>query len=153
GDVSDKVFKQATSAAGDATKAALQAQQHFGSKATVQTDAPKTQVLQDITSMEQLRNFVSSSEKPVVVYFYSKKCTPCRSFSPTFDVWSVQFRQKAQFIKACDTNALEIFAAFNIRFVPSVVVLDPKGKLIFEARGPELAKLPSVLEHPEQAAH
>ena len=148
GDVSDKVFKQAMTAAGDATKAALQAQKHFGNKLAAQTEAPKTPAIQEVGSMEQLRNLVYSSEKPVVVYFYSKSCQPCRSFSLTYDIWAVQFREKAQFIKVCDTAAPEIFGAFNIRLIPSVVVLDPKGKLLFEARGAELAKLPSVLEQP-----
>jgi len=154
GDVTDKVFKQATTAAGDATKAALQAQQHFGNKLVVQTDSPKAQVIQDIASMDQLQNLVSSSEKPVVVYFCSKLCTPCRDFSPTFDVWSVQLRQKAQFVKVYDSDAPEIFRAFNISAVPSVIVLDPKGNRIFEARGLlEVAKVPSVLEHQKQVPH
>ncbi len=147
GDVSDKVFKQAMTAAGDATKAALQAQQHFGSKLIVQTEAPKT-AIQEIGSLDQLRTLVSSSEKPVVVYFYSKSCTPCRSFTLTYDIWAAQFREKAQFVKVCDSVAIEIFKAFNIKAIPSVIVLDPKGKLLFEARGSELAKLPSVLEQP-----
>lgn len=154
GDVSDKVFKQATTAAGDATKAALQAQQHFGSKLAVQTDSPKAQVIQNIASMDQLQNLVSSSEKPIVVYFSRKDCTPCRSFSPTFDVWSVQLRQKAHFVKVYDSDAPEIFRAFNISAVPSVIVLDPKGNRIFEARGLlEVAKVPSVLEHQKQVPH
>ena len=147
GDVSDKVFKQAMTAAGDATKAALQAQEHFGNKLIAQTETPKTS-LQEIGSMDQLRTLVSSSEKPVVVYFYSKSCSPCRSFTLTYDIWALQFREKAQFVKVCDSIAPEIFGAFNIQAIPSVVVLDPKGKLIFEGRGAELAKLPSVLEQP-----
>ncbi len=148
GDVSDKVFKQAMTAAGDATKAALQAQQHFGNKLALQTEAPKAPTIQEIGSMDQLRTLVSSSEKPVVVYFYSKSCSPCRSFTLTYDIWAVQFHEKAQFVKVSNDVAPEIFRAFEIRMIPSVVVLDPKGKLIFEARGAELAKLPSVLEQP-----
>ena len=146
GDVSDKVFKQASTAAGDATKAVLQAQKDFGSKLSAQTEAPKASPIPEMASMEQLRNLVSNSEKPVVVYFYSKSCSPCRSFTLTYDIWAAQFKEKAQFVKACDSIAPELFGAFNIRAIPSVVVLDPKGKLIFEARGAELAKLPSVLE-------
>jgi thioredoxin reductase (NADPH) len=147
GDVSDKVFKQAMTAAGDATKAALQAQQHFGSKLIAQAEAPKN-AIQELGSLDQLRTLVSSSEKPVVVYFYSKSCTPCRSFTLTYDIWAMQFHEKAQFVKVCDSAAIEVFKAFNVRSVPSVIVLDPKGKLLFEARGSELAKLPSVLEQP-----
>jgi thioredoxin reductase (NADPH) len=146
GDVSDKVFKQAATAAGDATKAALQAQKYFGSKLSAHTGTAKASSIHEIASMDELRNLVSSSEKPVVVYFYSKSCSPCRSFTLTYDIWATQFKEKAQFVKACDSIAPEVFGAFNIRAIPSVVVLDPKGKTIFEARGSELAKVPSVLE-------
>jgi thioredoxin reductase (NADPH) len=147
GDVSDKVFKQAMTAAGDATKAALQAQKHFGNKTLAQTELPKASEMKELTSLNELRKLVSSSEKPVVVYFYSKTCSPCRSFSFTYDIWAAQFQDKAHFVKVSDRIAPDIFHAFHVNVVPSVLVLDSKGKLIFEGRGSnELAKLPSLLE-------
>ena len=146
GDVSDKIFKQAMTAAGDATKAALQAQEHFGDKTTAQKEPVKAPAIKEITSMEELRTLATSSDKPVVVYFYSKTCQPCRSFNYTYDIWASQLHEKAHFVKVLHGPGDDLFYAFGVRFLPSVVVLDTKGKLIFEARGLELAKVPSVIE-------
>lgn len=147
GDVSDKVFKQAMTAAGDATKAALQAQKYFGNKTVVKTIADRrASEITELSSSSQLYQLISASQKPIVVYFYSKTCIPCRSFSLTYDTWATQFQDKAHFVKACDQKAWEIFETFNITAVPTVLVLDPKGKLLFSGQGSELAKLPSLLE-------
>jgi thioredoxin reductase (NADPH) len=147
GDVSDKTFKQAMTAAGDATKAALQAQKYFGTnRSTVQAE-PEKLPMKELTSLENLRSVVASSEKPVVVYFYSKYCSPCRSFSFTYDLWASQFQDKALFVKVCGETAPDCFNAFHVEVVPTVLVLDPKGKLLFQGKGSkELAQLPSVLE-------
>ena len=146
GDVSDKIFKQAMTAAGDATKAALQAQKHFGAKTVAKTELPKLTELGELSSLNHLHSLVSSSGKPVVVYFYSKTCSPCRAFSSTYDLWAEEFQDKALFVKVCDRKAFDVFEAFHVSAVPSVVVLDSKGKLVFEGRGQELARLPEVLE-------
>jgi len=147
GDVSDKTYKQAMTAAGDATKAALQAQKYFGtSRSTAQAEPDKTP-MKELTSLANLRAVVAASEKPVVVYFYSKYCSPCRSFSFTYDFWASQFQDKALFVKVSGENAPDCFNAFHVEVVPTVLVMDSKGKLIFQGRGSkELAKLPAVLE-------
>ena len=147
GDVSDKIFKQAMTAAGDATKAALQAQKHFGSKTLALSELPKAAEIKELTSLDDLRSIVSSSEKPVVVYFYSKTCSPCRSFSFTYDLWASQFYDKALFVKVSIDNAPDVFSHFKMNVVPSVMAFDAKGKAIFQGRGyQEIAKLPAHLE-------
>ncbi len=151
GDVSDKIFKQAMTAAGDATKAALQAQKYFEAKNLAQAapaETLKPAEIKELASLDNLDTIVSSSKKPVVVYFYSKSCSPCRSFSYTYELWASQFRDKAIFVKANDKIAPDVFYAYKINSIPTVLVLD-KGKLIFQGRGSELAKLPSVLEKPD----
>lgn len=147
GDVSDKVFKQAMTAAGDATKAVLQAQKHFGNVMLTKAEQPKSVELTELSSLAELRSLVASSPKPVVVYFYSKSCSPCRAFSPTYEIWATQFQDQATFVKALDSNAYDVFKAYNINGVPAVLVLDSKGKPIFSENGSRIAKLPDFLEN------
>lgn len=149
GDVSDKTFKQAMTAAGDATKAALQAQKYFEMKnsliAAKQAIPAEVPAIKELSSLDHLQSVVSSSDKPVVVYFYSTRCNPCRAFSFTYDAWSNQFKDKAIFTKISSENAPECFEIFSVTIVPTVLVFDSKGKLLFQGRGSrEIAQLPAA---------
>lgn len=147
GDVSDKTFKQAMTAAGDATKAALQAQQYLGKNISLASTTASKSSVKELSSLASLRATISSSEKPVVVYFSSKNCPPCRSFTYTYDNWSSQFQNKALFVKVIRETAPDCFEAFRIDCYPTVLILNPKGKLLYQGCGlNELAKVPSVLE-------
>jgi thioredoxin reductase (NADPH) len=149
GDVSDKTFKQAMTAAGDATKAALQAQKYFemknsliGAKQAIPTEAL---AIKELSSLDHLQSVVSSSDKPVIVYFYSTRCTPCRAFSSTYDAWSNQFKDKAIFTKVSSENAPECFETFHVDVIPTVLVFDSKEKLLFQGRGSrEIAQFPAA---------
>ena len=84
GDVADPEFKQAVSAAGDAAKAALQAQKYLVSyiapvriasnneKKTLQNEVV------EITSKEQFVREMQNAKGAVFVDFYSTHCGPCR---------------------------------------------------------------------------
>ncbi|MBS0648284.1 MAG: FAD-dependent oxidoreductase [Verrucomicrobia bacterium] len=147
GDVSDKTFKQAMTAAGDATKAALQAQQYLGSSTSLASTAAAKSSVKELYSLASLRTAVSFSGKPVVVYFSSKHCPPCRSFTYTYEAWASQYQEKALFVKVIRETAPDCFDAFRIDCYPTVLILTPKGKLLYQGCGlNELSKVPSVLE-------
>jgi thioredoxin reductase (NADPH) len=145
GDVSDKIFRQAMTAAGDATKAALQAQNYFGTTVPAVQETAQATELREIVSLEALRQLVSTSDKPVVVYFYGKQCLPCRSFRFTYNKWASQFQDKAYFVKISGEEARDCFNLYHIQVVPTVVVFD-KEKVLYQGSGKELSNLPSFLE-------
>jgi thioredoxin reductase (NADPH) len=145
GDVSDKIFRQAMTAAGDATKAALQAQKYFGVKVPDIQSSVAAPVLEEITSLEALRKMIATSDRPIVAYFYSHQCNPCRSFRFTYNKWASQFKDKARFVKINDQTGGECFLSYGIKVIPTVVVFD-KGQVLYHGSGKELVELPSVLE-------
>lgn len=144
GDVADPEFKQAVSAAGDAAKAALQAQQFLASQAALtsqsglQAQAKISAELKkviEIRSREQFEKEVRESKVPVFVDFYSTYCGPCRMFSPIYEGWAHEYGGKAKFLKINAEEVQELFMQFQIRAVPTLVILDEKGNILRRSSG------------------
>lgn len=137
GDVCDKTFRQAMTAAGDATKAILQAQNQFHST------PPKPQ---EIASIDQLKTFLHNSKKYSVVYFYGPTCGPCRAFRSTYDKWASQYQDKAAFAKINAQEGQACFFKYQVNAVPTIIVFDENGKIVQRATGlNEINKIPSVI--------
>lgn len=135
GDVSDPNFKQAMTAAGDATKAALQAQALCTVKPQGQTAYTPSLALQEISSLKAFRTALVSSKKPTIAYFYSERCPPCRRFRPTYLAWANEFKSKADFIKLNAENATDCFQQYQVSSIPTVVIFDQNGQEMSRATG------------------
>jgi thioredoxin reductase (NADPH) len=146
GDISDKEFRQAMTAAGDATKAVLQAQKEFSSNSPAQTPQ-KVAKTTELTSLKELNQFITTSDSYSVVYFYGTTCPPCRAFRSTYDKWAVQYNTKATFAKVNSQTAQDCFMAYKIHGIPTVIVFDKKGKIVRQATGlEELSKIPKLFD-------
>lgn len=153
GDVADPEFKQAISAAGDASKAAIQAQQYLVAHspsplATTKQETPPTagKVL-EIHSKEQLEAELRSANGPVFVDFYSTYCGPCRTFSPVYEEWAKSFGGKIKFLKVNSAHAEELFRHYQIRAVPTLIILDSSGNIIRRSTGfKEISEVDKRLE-------
>jgi thioredoxin reductase (NADPH) len=146
GDVSDKYFRQAMTAAGDATKAALAACQIVSVQEQKQKSIVKEEIM-EVTSLSMLTTAVSSSQKPTVVYFYSPQCGPCRAFRSIYAKWAEQFQEKASFAKLSSENSPACLTYYHIESVPTVLIFNPKGEEIYRADSREtLAQLPRFLK-------
>ena len=136
GDICDKQFRQAMTAAGDATKAVLQAQTN------ITTPPPKTT---ELSSLNELQQFITDSHNYSVVYFYGATCPPCRAFRSTYDKWTTEYDTKASFAKVNAQTAQDCFMAYNIYGIPTVIVFDKKGKIVKQATGlEEIDKIPQL---------
>lgn len=140
GDVSDYEFKQAVTAAGDAAKAALQAQKYLTTyspqvkkSSSVAAMGPPRTI--EISSAQHFNAKLKDSPTPSFVYFYSTHCGPCRAFSLLYDSWSREYEGKIQFLKVnVDTNT-ELDTLYQIQAVPTLLIMDGKGNLVRKSIG------------------
>lgn len=90
--------------------------------------------------MEQL-NYESFQEKimnletkmykgklPVVLDFYADWCMPCKNLAPTLEELSKEYEGKVNIYKVNTEEQDELSALFNIRSLPSVIIIPMDGK-------------------------
>lgn len=157
GDVCDPEFKQAISAAGDAAKAALQAQKYLASlsfpgKNEVASQAQRSQLeikkAIEIASREHFNREIREAHGIVFVDFYATYCGPCRMFAPLYDSWAKQYGGKIKFLKVNAEVGREIFDKYQIQVVPTLVILDEKGRVIRKSSGfKEISEIEKHLEN------
>ena len=151
GDIVDPVYKQAISAAGDGAKAALQAQQFVSDRknqlaaknkppeASKPVSAFQNQVI-EISSAEQFRHELESSDVPVVVDFYASWCGPCKRISPLIESSANQLSGRVKFLKVNVDRFFDLTSTYEIRAMPTVVVLDSKGAILDKKVGADQIK-------------
>ncbi len=141
GDIADPEFKQAITAAGDGSKAALQAQQFLSQyqpepapkkkSATV----PKAKSVIEIKTKEELAKLLSEMKGAVILDFYGDYCGPCRMFGPQYEAWAEEFQGKIGFAKINVEKASELCEAYQICVVPTLVILDKEGRVVQKSSG------------------
>ena len=139
GDIADPFYKQAISAAGDGAKAAIQAQQYLSDRtnlivkaASIETpsvQAPLAEVI-EITNPSQFERELASSEGPVLVDFYATWCGPCRQISPLIETSAHELSGKVKFLKVNVDLVSSLAKTYQIRAMPTALLLSPDGKLL-----------------------
>jgi thioredoxin reductase (NADPH) len=143
GDVADPQFKQAISAAGDAAKAAIQAQRHLASRASQpltpvkNKQTAKTVAAQaiEVKSKAQFVKELQNAQGPIFVDFYSTRCPPCKMFAPLYDEWARQYGDRIKFLKVNADEVSELFIEYQVRGVPTLLIMDSKGKVARRSTG------------------
>lgn len=142
GDVSDPEFKQAISAAGDAAKAALQAQKYLAShfkelkRDLVKAQkSPSRREVVEIRCKEQLEKMIKEAEGPIFIDFFATFCGPCRMFAPLYETWAKEYGDKITFVKVNAEHLPELFEAYGVLGIPTLIILDEKGNVIRRSVG------------------
>lgn len=136
GDVTDPLFKQAISAAGDGAKAAIQAQMAFSAKKALPVEKVIAQVI-EIRDLKHLNEILRTSKVPVLVDFYATWCGPCRYLSPFMDSMARDLSGKVCICKVNVDEAADIASSYKIRSMPTVIQVDSHGKEITRKVGPQ----------------
>ncbi|MGB7978824.1 MAG: thioredoxin [Chlamydiales bacterium] len=134
GDIVDPVYKQAITAAGDGSKAALQAQQYLSDQVNLlavkekplQPLAQESEVI-EVVSIEQFEHELATSDIPVLVDFYATWCGPCKRISPVIDSSASQLAGKVKFLKVNVDKFDGLSAAYHVKAMPTVLLFDVSG--------------------------
>jgi thiol-disulfide isomerase/thioredoxin len=72
-----------------------------------------------------------------VIEFSAGWCVPCKKFAPTFEKMKTDFSDKADFITADidDKAQADLVNKYAVESVPTVIVVDGKGKVIYRHSG------------------
>ncbi len=143
GDIVDPVYKQAISAAGDGAKAALQAEQYLSDQPNliakqelvIQRKKNGSKKVIEISSVEQFNAELDQAEMPIVIDFYATWCGPCKRISPIMESAASHLAGKVKFLKVNVDDFQELSATYQIKAMPTVILLDPSGKIIEEKVG------------------
>ncbi|MBI2743923.1 MAG: FAD-dependent oxidoreductase [Chlamydiales bacterium] len=139
GDVVDREFKQAVTAAGDGAKAALQAQKWLTRyspmrKGAEEIASPESDIV-FVKSSKQFQEEIDKAGTTVFVYFFSPRCIPCRTFGQVYEKWAKAYGTKVRFLKVNVLDAHDINSRYQIMAIPSLVILDKNGKLVRQEEG------------------
>jgi thioredoxin reductase (NADPH) len=156
GDVADEEFKQAISAAGDAAKAALQAQKFLSQqgapvrpkKEKIASAPSKKKRVIDIVSRAHFEKELKKANGPIFLDFYATWCGPCRTFGPVYDGWANDYSEQITFLKVNADVAGELFQSYRVTSIPTLAVLTPRGEMICKLTGhAEIAKIDKCLQN------
>jgi thioredoxin 2 len=78
--------------------------------------------------------FTKATEIPIIVDFWASWCAPCKIMAPIFKQAAEKLKPNVLFTKVNTEIALETSAHFNIRSIPTIVILK-KGMLITQRPG------------------
>lgn len=77
---------------------------------------------------------VQKSEMPVVIDFWAPWCGPCKSFAPVFSQAAKDFKTQFRFAKLNTDDEQRLGAKYNIRSIPTLMVIQ-KGKILANKAG------------------
>lgn len=143
GDIADPHYKQAVSAAGDGAKAAFQVENYLalleGSNNNIASIKHKSKhhphAVIEVASSLQFESELHNGSLPVVIDFYATWCQPCKQVGPVFESLAKKFTGKIKFIKVNIDTLGDISKTYNIRSVPTLLVIDKSGQIVDRRAG------------------
>ena len=105
-----------------------------GASASSTIDAPSTEQSAEVDSVQAdsvaIQDMNDSKDKIVVLDFFATWCGPCKAMAPTMEKMEKKYAGKVEFRKVDVDQEPELAAQYNIRGVPTIVVLSPGGEIL-----------------------
>ncbi len=75
-----------------------------------------------------------SSNKPILLDFYSTTCPPCRKQIPVMEIMAQKYSDKVNFSKINIENNQEFLGEYGVTSIPTLILFD-KGEIIKKVVG------------------
>ena len=83
---------------------------------------------------QNFNDYVSNSNKPVMIDFWARWCGPCRILAPIYDEIAKELKDEVMFAKLnVDENA-EIAGQYHVASIPTIIVFK-KGQVTARRTG------------------
>lgn len=154
GDISDQIYRQLITSAGDGCKAALQVQkflEHIGyePEKSVEKIVEKEKVkfvvkIVDIESEREFKKILEENEK-VFVDFFAPWCIPCQQMMPVVERLGKYFSDKVVFVKV-DVSKLGVLARdYGVYNVPTFIFFKDGKKVEIIIGGRSFEDLKNII--------
>jgi len=92
--------------------------------------------LPQLRTLDEFKQYVESSKKPVLVDFYATWCGPCRELAPEIGSLSSDYRGRVTFYRVDVDQARELSDKFGIKTIPTVFIFSggQSRRFSFETR-------------------
>lgn len=133
GNVSDNIYKQASTASGDGTKAAVSAVKFLSDlpvnkemKSLIKQNSykenqVKTIKVDNINNSEQLENVIASGKK-LFIEFYSPLCSMCKTVEPIIGELAYKYKNQIKFYKIDILKNKHFIKKYNISLIPEFLI-------------------------------
>ena len=105
-----------------------------GASALSTIDAPSIEQSAEVDSVQAdsvaMQEMNDSKDKIIVLDFFATWCGPCKAMAPTMEKMEKKYAGKVEFRKVDVDQEPELAAQYNIRGVPTIVVLSPGGEIL-----------------------
>ncbi|NGX35993.1 MAG: Thioredoxin C-2 [Candidatus Anoxychlamydiales bacterium] len=78
----------------------------------------------EITSLEELKNQIATSNGPVFVDCYGNSCPPCKILAPFYEKVSNENSENAKFLKVNIEIAQDVAEVYQIKAVPTLLMFE-----------------------------
>lgn len=89
---------------------------------------------------DNIQKEIFESDKPVLIDFWATWCGPCRSFLPILNNVAEEMQDKIKVVKINIDENEELASSFNIRSIPTIMLLDKK-----EVKATNVGALPKTI--------
>lgn len=145
GNVSDPVYKLASTASGDATKAAMNASRFLRElqinkelKQAIRKNLyiPRKEKcnIAQIKTKEEFGKIIQNESKLILLIVFSPLCSGCKQMESIFCKLSEEFKNKIKIIKIDKSDFSSVISNFDVKLLPTVIYFS-NGKIVSHSSG------------------